>query len=55
MLFDTLRLIGVEGDGWRVEFIDAFGNVVLVSIAKYATFEEARSALRRLADCVNFI
>src|SRR4051812_6394172 len=46
MLFDTLRLIGVDGHGWRVEFLDALGNVVLVSVAAYATFDEARAALR---------
>ncbi len=55
MLFDTLRLIGVEGNGWRIEFLDAFDNVVLVSVAVYATFDEARAALRNFADCVNLI
>jgi hypothetical protein len=55
MLFDTLRLIGVEDYGWRIEFLDALGNVVLVSVAVYATFDEARAALRNFADCVKMI
>lgn len=55
MLFDTLRLIGVEGHGWRIEFLDALGNVVLVSVAVYATFDEARAALRNFADCIKLI
>ena len=55
MLFDTLRLIGVDGDGWRIEFVDAFGTVVLGSVAVYATLDEARAALRCLAGCIDLI
>jgi hypothetical protein len=55
MLFDTLRLIGVEGEGWRVEFLDTLGHVILVSVAVYATFDEARTALHRFADCAKMI
>jgi hypothetical protein len=55
MLFDTLRLIGVEDFGWRIEFLDALGNVVFVSVAAYASFDEARAALRNFADCVKLI
>ncbi len=53
MLFDTLRLVGVEGAGWRVEFIDACGEVVLASTKTYHTFAEALDALRCFSDCVS--
>jgi hypothetical protein len=55
MGFETLRLVGVEGIGWRVEFLDALGNLVLVSVTTYATFNEALQALRGMADCVKMI
>ena len=52
MLYDTLRLVGAEDTGWRIEFLDAFGALVLVSVKFYASYSEALADLRILSGCV---